>query len=523
MNKNLFRSSPGLVVPADTVNEAGGLAYLLKPEAVLATIACTGFFGDTFYSKAEEQLDKILDAARKCDDQFVAKVAVYARRSGFMRDTPSVLCAYLFGKRALPDDVFFAVIDNMRMLSNFVRCVRSGQFGRRSLGSAGKRLVQLWLARRGCSYLWSWSSSTDPSLKDIIKLARPRPETRNRDTGFVELDRERAALYRHLVGKPVELSALPQVVQDTLAFFNDNTKPLPDVQFLKLSGQTLLPEHWRQLLERGGFEFVRRNLATAQKHGVLKDERVLQLIVDKLSSPEEVARARQFPFQMLTALSALHDDGDVPMAVKLALHKALDLSMRNVPALPGKVWIAVDTSGSMHTSVTPGSPGSPMSYLDVAALFAAALVRTNQDARVLTFANNAQHFPVNPLDTAATTAGALAKAPSGGTNCSAPLRLLVAEQREVDTFIMISDNQSWMEGDSFYTRASASLSAWNDLKRRNPKARQVRINIEPNATDQIPHQPDTLRVSGFSDAVFTAIAGWLDQKDWIAQIQEVTC
>lgn len=518
MNKNLFRSSPSLVVPADTTNHAGGLAYLLKPEEVLATIACTSFFGDTFYVKAEEQLDQILDAARKCDDEFVAKVAVYARRNGLMRDTPSVLCAYLFGKGSLTEATFTAVVDNMRMLSNFVKCVRSGQFGRRSLGSKGKRMVQNWLARRGCHYLWSWSSSTEPSLRDILKLARPRPESLNRETGAVELDRERAAFYRHIVGKDVVLDQLPQVVQETLAFFADNTKPLPDVQFLKLSSQPLTPQHWSLLMERGGFEFVRRNLATAQKHGVLKDERVLTRVVELFRSKPEVERARQFPFQMLTALAAVHNDNDMPMAVKMALHQALEHSMSNVPALEGNVWIAVDVSGSMGSRPTPSMP---ITYIDIAALFAAAIVRKNPNARVIVFSDRAQEIAVNPLDTAATTSSNIARHLGGGTDCASPIELLNREKRAVDTFVMLSDNESWI-GRYYYGRTTGSVGEWNELKRRCPKARQVRINISPNGTDQLPpNQKDTLRVSGFSDAVFSAVANWLQQKDWIETIRAV--
>lgn len=521
MNKNLFRPSPNLVVPTDTTNNAGGAAYLLTPQETLASIACTGFFGDTFYVKAEDQLKAIVEAAGKCDDQFVAKVAVYARQSGLMRDAPAVLCAYLFGKRALPDAIFFRVINNMRMLSNFVACVRSGQFGRRSLGNAGKRLISMWLAKRSCHYLWSWSSSTSPSLADILRLARPRPETFDADMGRPLLDAERAAFYRYVVGKDVVLTKLPQVVQDTLAFFNDNTKPLPeDVQFLKLSGQKLLPEHWRQLIEGGGFEFVRRNLTTAQKHGVLKDERVLEMVVKKLSSPEEVQRARQLPFQLLTTLAAIHDDVEMPGAVKVAMFKALENSLSNVPELKGHVWIAVDVSSSM--SGRP-APTSRTTYVEIASMFCAALARKNHDAKVVLFNTGAVYHTVNPLDSLATIAQGIARYVGGGTSCAAPLLLLDEDKRSVDTFIMISDNESWADRHNFYsTMSTGSVAAWNRIRQRCPKARQVRINISPNGTDQIPRQPDTLRVAGFSDAVFTAIASWLDSKDWVAQIEEVS-
>ena len=49
---------------------------------------------------------------------------------------------------ALLRAVFDRVIDDGKMLRNFVQIVRSGVVGRKSLGTMPKRLVQRWLAAR---------------------------------------------------------------------------------------------------------------------------------------------------------------------------------------------------------------------------------------------------------------------------------------------------------------------------------------------------------------------------------------
>ena len=47
-------------------------------------------------------------------------------------------------------ELYLAVdADNGRMLRNFVQILRSGQTGRKSLGTAPKRLVQTWLESAG--------------------------------------------------------------------------------------------------------------------------------------------------------------------------------------------------------------------------------------------------------------------------------------------------------------------------------------------------------------------------------------
>lgn len=516
MNKKMFASSPSLVVATDTVNNAGGAAYALSPEQVLATIACTSFFGDTFYTKAEDHLDQILDAARKCDDTFVAQVAVYAREHGFMKDTPAVLCAYLFGKRALTAATFNAVIDNVKMLSNFVRCVRSGQFGRRSLGSVGKRLVQNWLARRPVDYLWRQSIAKDPSLADIIKLSRPRPVSHAFDAPAPVLDRERAALYRHLIGKDVEHEQLPLLVRETLAFLKEPAgKVVPDVPFNMVDAVPLNTDQWKQLFREGGYQFTRMNIATALRQGVLKDKELVRIISTRLADKAEVLKARQFPYQMLQALGAVHAEVDVPMEIKVALHLAMEHATANVPVLDGNVWIAVDSSGSMGGRLTLTSP---VCYSDIAGLFAAAIVRKNMNANVIAFDTMARIVPVNPMDSCATVAASLARA-GGGTNCAAPIELLAREKRKVDLLVLISDNESWVDHGFVVGRQTGSVAAWNELKKINPDAKQVRINISPNGTDQLPHRADTLRVAGFSDAVFTAVARWQQGEDWVACIR----
>ena len=91
-NKNLFKSIVGMLSPkADTINEAGGIAYKLSPKQALAQYAATGCFSRTFYANADEQLEKVLGLANEVEPDFVAKTAVYARESGNMKDMPACL------------------------------------------------------------------------------------------------------------------------------------------------------------------------------------------------------------------------------------------------------------------------------------------------------------------------------------------------------------------------------------------------------------------------------------------------
>ena len=100
--------------------------------------------------------------------------------------------------------VFPRVIDNGKMLRNFVQIVRSGVIGRKSFGSAPKRAAQAWFASRTPETIFRQSLGAQPSMADVIKMVRPSPAN---DKG--EKDAVREALYGYLIGKDVDAEKLP--------------------------------------------------------------------------------------------------------------------------------------------------------------------------------------------------------------------------------------------------------------------------------------------------------------------------
>ena len=94
-NKHIFRSLAGSPPKADSVNEAGGKAFALPPRQALAQYAVTGCLNGTFYASAETQLQRVLEMVSAAGPEFTAKVALYSREGGHMKDMPALLCAAL--------------------------------------------------------------------------------------------------------------------------------------------------------------------------------------------------------------------------------------------------------------------------------------------------------------------------------------------------------------------------------------------------------------------------------------------
>ena len=164
---------------------------------------------------------------------------------------------------------------------------------------------------------------------------------------------------------------------------------------------------------------------------------------------------------------------------------------------------------------------SKVRCIDVAALVAAAMLRTNRDARVLPFEQSVVKLKLEANARVAVNAAKLAAVGGGGTNVSAPLAVLNAERAKVDLVVIVSDNESWV--DASRRGSTATTQEWNKLKTRNPGAKLVCVDIQPYGTTQAQSRADILNVGGFSDAVFDHVARFAtgETRDWVEIIKEI--
>ena len=371
-NKSLFQTIRGSFLPKATVrNDAGAPAYELSDEATLARLAATGCLNSTYYASAETQLDRVLELTKRVDADFIARTALYARREGFMKDMPALLCAVL-ASRDLDrlNEIFPKVIDNGRMLRNFVQILRSGVTGRKSLGTAPKRLVRQWLEQASDRQLINAAIGNAPSLADVVKMVRPRPATP-----------ERESFYGWLIGRSYDATLLPESLRALATWSEERRGEVPDVPFQMLTSRELGQDEWSAIAENASWQMTRMNLNTFARQGVFNDRKMVKRIASRLANPELVRRARVFPYQLLAAYK--NAGSNVPEKVRDALQDAMEVALENVPVVEGSVAVCPDVSGSMTWPATGYRKGSSSSVrcIDVAALVAAAIV-ANEDAAV---------------------------------------------------------------------------------------------------------------------------------------------
>lgn len=509
-NPRLFRTSTPQP-PATTRNNAGGRAYTMSNMHSLAQLACTGVFNNTYYTSAEDQLKQTLELCTKVDPAWIARIAVYARNEGFMKDMPAFLLTYLFSleDKKYFDAAFPYVVNNIGQLRNFVQMVRSGVCGRRSLGSAGKRAISNMLNGMRTSDIFWQAVGKGMSFADVLKLAHVRPK-----------DGEHDAFFAYMLGKAEasDFASLPESVQHFELFKRGEYNGVPDVPFLRLTSLNLTTEQWRQVARNMTWNQLRFNLNNLARKGVFSDTKLVQELATKLRNPQAVERSRVLPFTLYNTVK--HLDNAVPMALRNAMNDALEISAKNTPVLPGNTLVLVDSSGSMGMPVTGnrGSASTTMSCVEAAGYFAVSILKANPDSTVIMpFDGRVKPVPggLNPRDSMATLIG---KLPTSGGSTSIQVGIEWAQNQNMkfNQIIVVSDNESWVDSRYGSWRMSSHTATKREFERyRRNKSRDCKmicINIQPGITAQAPDDRNTLNVGGLSDAVFKVVQQFLSSR-----------
>lgn len=546
-NKTLFSSAPSSnnVPQADCVNAAGGKAYEFTARHKLAQIAATNTFNGTYYVDAADNLQIAKDAVNelRSDPEFVAKVAVYCRNKAYMKDMPAYLCAVLaaWGEHKLFRQVFRQVIDNGKMLRNFIQIGRSGAAGKKLNMSSGaiRHAIRDWFLNHNSEFIFRASIGNDPTMRDMLRMSRPRPESEEKaalyaylkgadfdeKTGeYITKNKDGSVKYRHTFFK------LPAVVRQYELFKKNHEGEIPNVDFRMLDSVLNKEEAkklWAVQAQNGSWHLTRMNLNNFQKYGVFESSELQSTVAKRLANADEVRKARAYPYQLLMAYNAA---ANVPHPVREALQDAMEVALENVPSIEGQMYICIDTSGSMSSAVTGYRPGatSQVRCIDAAALFGAAFLRKNKNAELLPFDTSVHTCKLNGRDTVLTNAKTLAGFGGGGTDCSCAMKSLNARNAKGDTVIFVSDNESWVDNNrhSYYGSVGTGLMGeWMIYKKRNPNAKLICIDMTPAPSAQVKEHKDILQVGGFGDQVFDVIASFINygsaNDHWVDTISAV--
>jgi 60 kDa SS-A/Ro ribonucleoprotein len=515
MNQPLHNSGSDHNSPRNT---SGGSGYSLEPHCVVTTLALTLCPSTAQTTREEELSSPLVNAAQDVDSTFLARLAGYCRHRRNLREAPALLCAVLADREG---DIFRAaagqVLDDLQILRRFGYYAKSGLTGRISYGSRLKKFFQRWIDAAPESELFLGSGGRNPSVADLIRLSHPRPKNARRES-----------FYAYLLGRNTRPELLPQVVREFEEFRADSTAHPPDLPVNLLLKTAPAQRELCEIAFRAGWRDTLQYLNAFARGGVFDYGDLSYTVAERLRDPEELRANAAGPEVLFAALGWA--DPQVPDHVQQALEAALDQVLCQIQ-LPDdlKIAVALDVSGSMHCpcrfrpgDLSNGAERGSVKLLDLAALFAGGLLQNSLRGLLLGFDEKAwvRHFE--------TTGSALLKEivhtsgiGAGRSDCAAPLRLLNEKQEKRDLVVLISDNQSW--ADVAGNGGGALLEEWNRFRTRNPQARLICLDLQPEGSAPWPQRRDVLCLSARSERVFPVItefaAGLITTEDQVREIR----
>lgn len=286
------------------------------------------------------------------------------------------------------------------------------------------------------------------------------------------------------------------------------------------------PDAWKALIETNALPMgaLVRQLPTLTRAGVFEDQDILTKVLENLGNQEYLTKARIHPFAVLVALTTYQSGksfrGDNTWTAKTAIVDALDkafyLSFGNVAPMGGKTMLAIDISGSMewlniaNTNITPRVGAAAMAMINQATEAAGAVTTT-----VFSSGNRwragwradgvdgIQEVNLSARQRLDDVNREINRLPVGGTDCSLPMAWALHHKREIDNFVIYTDNETWAG------RVHPHQALRDYRKAVNPNARLIVVGMTATPfTIADPSDAGMLDVVGFDAAAPSLMASF---------------
>jgi len=425
----------------------GAPGYARDPKSELFLLAVTSMVGeDTFYEAAgarDARLRELVARVAVEDLEWTLGLVGWLRNGALLRSVAVVaaaeaVCARLAagesgGNRALVRAALARADEPGELLGYW-----TSRYGRRLPQPVKRGVADAAVALYSERSLVKYDSDARGfRFADVLELTHPTPRDARQNALFrYALDRR----HGRDVSAPAELPmlaarerllALPVAARREVLTGSPESLAQAGMTWEALAGWLQGPMDamaWEAVIPSMGYMALLRNLRNFDEAGV--SDRVASQVARRLADPDEVARSRQLPLRFLSAYRAAPS-----LRWSWALEQALQASLANVPALPGRTLVLVDRSGSMFC---PLSRRSSLTRADAAAVFGAALALRARTAELVEFGTFSRRVWLS--------AGAsLLKVAErfhdlGGTNTAAAVRRHVDRH---DRVVIVTDEQAW--------------------------------------------------------------------------------
>ena len=465
-------------------NSAGGFAWAVDRWTRLRRFLILGSEGGSYYASEWTLTRENAQAVEECivadGARAVAEITRVSVEGRAPKNDPAIFALAMAAgigdeptrKAAL--DALPQVVRTGTHLFQFVSFVESFRGWGRSL----RRAIGSWYAARSVDSLAyqavKYRQREGVTHRDVLRLAHPAGRV-SAGNPQLEVSTEHERLFEWIV-RGGETDGLPRLVdgfvraqrassaKETAALVVEYGLPREALQSEHLASA----EVWAALLENMPMTAMIRNLATLTRVGVAVPRSAgTKKVVAQLGDAERIRRARVHPIALLAALRTYQAGRGVrgrnqwnPVrAIVDALDAAFYSAFANVEPAGARLLLALDVSGSMVGGVVAGVPG--LTPRDASAALALVTAATEPDYEIVGFfagkggfekpgrqlyagyADGLTLLSISPRQRLDDVVKAVSDLPFGGTDCALPMLYAQAAEREVDTFVIYTDSETW--------------------------------------------------------------------------------
>ncbi|MGH3922125.1 MAG: TROVE domain-containing protein [Pseudonocardiaceae bacterium] len=528
--------------PRQILNSAGGYGFRIEDDARVHRFLVLGVDGGTYYTSerdlAKSNAEVVLRAARDRGSWLVDRIVEISTAGRAPRQNPAIFA--LAAAAGLADDdgrraalaALPAVCRTGFHLFLFARYVEQ----LRGWGRGLRRAVAGWytdrrpdaLAYQVCKYRQreGWSH------RDLLRLSHPvissdGPDDVARQVVFDWVTHPVTpgagvigAVFREELDNGPELfhafmsAQWSTSVADWVKLIERypmSWEMLPDAALSE-------PDVWRALIRRGMPQTALiRQLPRLTRLGVLTGS-TGQTVANQLADSERLRFARVHPMAVLIALrtyaSGRGARGQSTWTPDRRIVDALDAafyaSFGAITPTGKRTLIALDVSDSMNWGQISGLPMTPRA---ASAALALVTMASEPDCDVVAFTSRTgrgwalrsdsaiTELSISPRQRLDDVIRVVSDLPWGGTDCALPMVWAERNHREHDTFVVITDNETWHG----HIHPHQALRGYRE--RVVPSARLAVVGMTAtNVSIADPGDPGSLDVAGFDSAVPNLLA-----------------
>lgn len=503
--RHLFRYTPQgqpLVGVPQVRNHAGGYVFEVDPWTRLTRFLILGSEGATFYVRESELTVESAQVVIEClgvDAERTVRVIADIAKSGRAPSSRPALFALALSfcePTAVPHAraAFTCVARTGTHLFEFLTAVRA----MRGFGRALRGTVADWYLTKSTDQLGyqivKYRQRSGWTHRDALRLAHPKDESKD-------------SLFAWTVGK--EASDLPAIVRGYVLARDAELENLPwIIREYGLTHEMVPSEALKDpvvlaaLAERMPLGATVRFLGRFGAAGLLEGgSAVRDEVVRRLGDADQIQKARLHPMKILVALRTYASGAGkrgslawpVDGRVVDALSDAFHLAFQSVVPTDKRILLAVDVSGSMSWNHCAGAES--LTCAEGAAALALVTAKVEKNVMVKAFSSSLKDLGISPGQRLDDAIGALEGMNFGATDCALPMVWARENHKEVDAFVILTDNETWF-GDLH------PCVALRDYRRESGiDARLVVVSMTGTGFSIAdPQDPGTLDVVGFDAA-----------------------